>query len=57
MLGLRWFGRSASYEAVMAARVTIGGSDPVKSAAVRGESLETALARDGACSVQWRPDF
>ena len=41
----------------MAARVTIGGSDPVKSAAVRGESLETALARGGACSVQWRPDF
>ena len=37
MLGLRWFGRSASYEVVMAARVTIGGSDPVKSAAARGE--------------------
>ena len=39
MLGLRWFGRSASYEAVMAARVTIGESDPVKSAAARGDVL------------------
>ena len=33
MLGLRWFGRSASYEAVMAARVAIGGFDPMKSSA------------------------
>ena len=51
MLGLRWFGRSASYEAVMAARVTIGGSDPVKSAAARGE-----VARNCA-SAWWRVQY
>ena len=48
MLGLRWFGRSASYEAVMAARVTIGESDPVKSAVARGEVARNCAS---ACSV------
>ena len=47
MLGLWWFGRSASYEAVMAARVTIGGSNPMKSTAACGE-----VSRNWA-SVWW----
>ena len=51
MLGLRWFGRSASYEVVMAARVTIGGSDPIKSAASRGE-----VSRNCA-SAWWRVQY
>ena len=47
MLGLWWFGRSASYKSVMAVHVTIGGSDPVKFAATRREvwtPLNTARA-------------
>ena len=37
MLELWWFGRLASYEAIMVVRVTIGGFDPMKSAVTRGE--------------------
>ena len=56
MLELRWFGRSASYEAVMAARVTIGGSDPVKSTAARGEVSRNCVSAWGRvqCSVETR---